>query len=105
MWLCGLPFPGHEFVPARGGPVGGDLGDDVGDVGLGFDTVCLAGFDDAEDGGRAFAAGLRSGEEPVASSYGDTAKRALGDIVVDLVEEAYERWPEFEAVNCWWQRN
>jgi len=47
--LCGFgdrlevwaPVPRHELVPARGRPVAGDLGDDVGDVSLRLDTVEL----------------------------------------------------------------
>jgi hypothetical protein len=65
--LCGLrvggvcegpPVPRHEFVPPCCWPVICDFGDDIGDIGLGFDAVHFAGLDDGIDGGGAFAADL-----------------------------------------------
>ena len=53
-----LPFPRHEFIPSGGGPVCGDFGDGVGDVGLGVDAVQFAGLDDGIDGSGAFPADL-----------------------------------------------
>ena len=34
-----LPVPRQQLVPAGGGPVGGDLADDVGDIGLRLEAV------------------------------------------------------------------
>lgn len=79
--LCGFgdglevwaPVPGHELVPARGRPVAGDFGDDISNVSLRLDSVELAGLNDGVDRGGAFAACLRSGEQPVLAADRDAA--------------------------------
>src|SRR3546814_15328830 len=80
----------------------GDLLDDIGDIGLRLDPVELRGLDDGVDGGGAFAAGLRSGEQPVLAADGNGPDGALGDIVVDLrhalADVAGERVPALAAI-------
>src|SRR3546814_2745046 len=76
--------------------------DNVGDIGLRLDAVELRGLDDRVDGGGAFAAGLRSGEQPVLAADRDRSDGALGDVVVDLrhafLRVAGERVPAFAAI-------
>ena len=88
--------------PSGRQPVGGDLGDDVGDIGLWLDAVHLGRLDHRIDRGGTRAAGLGAGEQPVLAADGDGADRALGNIVVDLeptvAEEAGERLPSPGAI-------
>ena len=101
--LFRLPVPGHEFVPSGCWPVACYFGDDIGDIGLRFDAVEFAGFDDRVDGSGAFTACFGSSEQPVFAADGDGAHRALGDIVVDLgaavVDVAGERIPSLAAIS------
>jgi hypothetical protein len=79
-------MPGQKFVPARGGPVGGDLGDDIGDVGLRIDAVGLAGLDDGVDRGGTLAAGLRSCEQPILPADGNAGLPAMIGPVARLAD-------------------
>src|SRR5580693_1715024 len=45
------PCPRHEFVDARGGPEIDEPVEDVGDIGLRFDIVELASFNQRSDAG------------------------------------------------------
>src|SRR3546814_13946751 len=53
-------------------------------MGLRLDAIELGRLDDRVDSGGAFAAGLRSGEQPILAPDRDGSDGALGDIVVDL---------------------
>ena len=59
------PCPRHEFVDARGGPEIDELVEDVGDIGLRFDIVELASFDQRSDAGPVFGSLVMAGEERV----------------------------------------
>ena len=97
-----MPVQWEQFVPAGGGPIGGDFADDVGDVGLRLEVVHLCRLDDRVDHGGALAAGPRAGEQPILPTDRDGADRPFGDVVVDLetavVEEASERLPALGAI-------
>ena len=78
------PVPGNQFVPSRGRPIGCDLSNYVGDVGLRVDAVGLTDLDDGVDRRSTLAARVRTGEQPVPPSDGNAAQRAFGDVVIDL---------------------
>jgi len=46
-----LPVPREQFVPAGDRPIGSDLPNDIGDVGLRLKAVHLCGLDDRVDRG------------------------------------------------------
>ena len=59
------PCPWHEFVDARCGPEIDELVEDVGDVGLRFDVVELARFDERGEAGPVFRSLVMAREERV----------------------------------------
>src|SRR3546814_2251609 len=83
-WSSDVCSSDLELIPSGRWPAGRYLLDDVGDIGLRLNPIELGGLDDGVDSGGAFAAGLRSGEQPVLAADGDRSDRALGDIIVDL---------------------
>lgn len=100
--MAGCPVPGHKFIPPRRGPVAGDLGDDIGNVGLRLNAVEFGCLYDSVDGGGAIAASLRSGEQPILAAQSHTAHRAFGYVVVDLQTAIFEKTcqcdPAFAAI-------
>lgn len=75
-----FPVPGEEFVQACDGLIV-DLGEDVGEPGLGIDVVELCGDDGGIHVGRTLAAPIGTGEQPGFPAQGDAALCAFGDIV------------------------
>jgi hypothetical protein len=96
------PVPGHELVPWRRWSISCDLPSDIGDVGLRVDAVGLAGLDDGVDRRAALAARFRTGEQSVASSDGNAAQRAFGNVVIDLqapvIDMATQCRPSLRAI-------
>lgn len=82
----------------------GDLLGDVGDVDLWIDAVELGDLDDGVERGRAHAAGLRSGEQPVLSAEGDAPAahrpRLLSECtVIILLSDAND--PDNSSLAAW----
>ena len=80
----------------------GDMGEDVGEPGLGIDVVEATGGDHRQHDGGTVGATLAAGEGPVAPSQCDTSQCALSTIVGQadpaIVEEAGEVVPAPEHV-------
>ena len=62
-------IPREEFGDLLHGMVG-DAGDDVAEIGFGFEVVHFGGFDDRVDCGGTFTASVGTGEEPVFATHG-----------------------------------
>ena len=96
-----LPIPGKQFSDLFAGMIW-KPGEHVGEPGLRIDVVHLAGFDQRIDSGGAMAAGVRTGEGPIASSDRHTPQRSFRGVVrktdAAVVEEAGERCPAVEEV-------
>ena len=81
--------PGHELAEASDFVVG-DAGEDVGEPGLGIDTVELGGFDQGiGDGGR-LSAPFGTHEQVVFVPEGDGPHDAFGGVVVELQNAVVE---------------
>ena len=61
-----------------------DSGDDVFEVGVGFDATQLTGLDQRSDDGPVLAAAVGAGEERVLAVERDWSDRSFDDIAVDL---------------------
>ncbi len=94
--------PGHELVDLTGGVAVDEAAEDVGEIGLGFDGVELAGLDQRGDHAPVDAALIGAGEQGVLAIEGDRADRALDRVGVDLdatvVEEEAQPGPQLESV-------
>ena len=90
----GSPGPGQELGDPAVGPVVDELGENVGEVGLGIDAVQLAGLDQRGEHRPVFRPLVAAGEEGIFSGEGNRAHSALDGVGVDLdaavIEEAGE---------------
>ena len=77
----GFPTPGQKLIDLAGGMIG-ELGEHMGEPGLGVDFVELAGLDQRKDSGGASPALVGAGEFPYAPSDGDTAQGSHGEVRV-----------------------
>lgn len=96
------PVPGQELVEAVDFVIV-DAGQDIGQVGFGVVVGEFGTFDEREDVGEVFAAGMGACEEPVASADGQWPDGSFGGVVVDgdsgFVEEQGEGMPSEETVS------
>ena len=76
--------------PGRGGELGeavlgmgGQAFEEVAQVGVGVESVAASGGDEAVEDGRAAAALVAAGEDPVLAAHGDRAQGSFGRVVVD----------------------
>jgi len=93
----GWDVPWQELCDAVDRVVG-DVGQDVSEVAFRVDAVELGCPEQGVDGGGAFSAAVRSGEQIVFPSERYDAQRAFCGVVVDLdgavIEVSSERSPE-----------
>ena len=61
-----FPFPGKQFVQARGGHIG-DPSQDIGEPGVGIGLVEACGRDERQHDGGTVSAARRTGECPIAA--------------------------------------
>ena len=97
-----FPVPGQQLADAVDGMAGEELGEDVGEIGLGIDGVQFAGFDERGEDRPVLAAAIGAGEERVLAVECERADGALDHVGVDLdtavVEEARQARPARERV-------
>jgi len=95
------PVPGEVFVEPALRRLG-DAAEHIGEPGLRIDIVELGGADERVHRRGAGAAAVRAGEQPTASSEGDTPERPLGRVIgqadAAVVEEAGEQLPAPEHI-------
>ncbi len=92
--MLGHPSMGGELGEASHGPSGGELGEDVLEVGLGIQAEEDAIVDEGIGDGEALSSAPRAGEEKAASPDGKGADASLGAPVVDLEAAVVEGSPD-----------
>ena len=81
--MSSLPTVGEQVIELVVW-VGADAGEQVAEVGEGFDVLALAGCDQAGQDGPGSSAVVAAVEEPVVAAHHDVAEAALGAVIVDL---------------------
>ena len=93
---------GQKLVDAAHGMSGDELGQDVGEVGVGIDVVELAGGNQRGEHGPVLGAAVGPGEQMVPATERDRPDGALDDVAVELdaavVEEAAQPLPARQRV-------
>src|SRR5574337_817912 len=96
------PGPGHELVDAGSGPEVDELHEHVGEIGLRFDVVELAGLDQRGDASPVRGPLVVAGEEGVLAIEHDRPDSAFDDVGVELdaavIKKTREPVPIVQAV-------
>jgi hypothetical protein len=78
----GFQFQGKRSATRFAGVIAG-AAKKIGEIGLRIEAIEFGGFDQRVHGDGATATGIGAGEEAVLAADGDTARRMLGEIVIE----------------------